>query len=119
MVVLAVHRAVTRAARDRADELFDSCPTVPATRTAGFLCSAPLPMAILGGFLVVLAFAVVANGADLYGPIGADSVADVAAALVLGAGGVAPGVALGRWVRFGLAPVVAVVAVGSPGSSST
>jgi len=115
MVVLAVHRAVTRAARDRADELFDSCPTAPATRTAGFLCSAPLPMAILGGFLVVLGFAVVASGAHLYGPIGADSVADVAAAVVLGAGGVALGVALGRWVRFGLAPVVAVVAIGIAG----
>lgn len=112
MVVLAVHRAVTRAARDHADELFDSCPTAPATRTAGFLCSAPLPMAVLGGFLVVLGFAVDANGAHMYGPIGADSVADVAAAVVLGAGGVALGVALGRWVRFGLAPVVAVVAVG-------
>jgi hypothetical protein len=115
MVVLAVHRAVTRAARDRTDELFDSCPTAPATRTAGFLLSAPLPMAILGGFLVVLGFAVVASGAHLYGPIGADSVADVAAAVVLGAGGVALGVALGRWVRFGLAPVVAVVAIGFAG----
>ena len=115
MVVLAVHRAVTRAARDHADELFDTCPTVPATRTAGFLLSAPLPMAILGGFLVVLGFAVVANGAQLYGPIGFDSVADVAAAVVLGAGGVALGVALGRWVRFGLAPVVAVVAIGIAG----
>lgn len=115
MVVLAVHRAVTRAARDRADELFDTCPTVPATRTAGFLCSAPLPMAILGGFLVVLGFAVHLNGAHLYGPIGADSIADVAAAVVLGAGGVALGVALGRWVRFGLAPVVAVVAIGIAG----
>jgi hypothetical protein len=115
MVVLAVHRAVTRAARDRADELFDTCPTLPATRTAGLLCSAPLPMAILVGFLVVLGLAVDANGAHLYGPIGADSVADVAAAVVLGAGGVALGVALGRWVRFGLAPVAAVVAIGIAG----
>ena len=115
MVVLAVHRAATRAARDDADELFDTCPTVPATRTAGLLLSAPLPMAILGGFLVVFGFAVDANGAHLYGPIGFDSVADVAAAVVLGAGGVALGVALGRWVRFGLAPVVALVAIGIAG----
>lgn len=115
MVVLGVHRAVTRAARDRADELFETCPASPGTRTAGFLLSAPLPMAILGGFLVVLGFALEASGADLYGPVGADSVADVAAAVVLGAGGVALGVALGRWVRFGLAPVVTVVAIGIAG----
>jgi hypothetical protein len=67
-----------------------------------------------GGF-PALGFAVDANGAHLYGPIGADSVADVAAAVVLGAGGVALGVALGRWLRFGLAPVVAVVAIGFAG----
>jgi hypothetical protein len=115
MVVVAVHRAVTRAARDRADELFEACPTVPATRTAGFLLSAPLPMAVLGGFLVALGFALDASGAHLYGPIGADSIADVAAAVVLGAGGAALGVALGCWVRFGLAPVVAVVAIGFAG----
>lgn len=115
MVVLGVHRAVTRAARDRADELFETCPASPATRTAGFLLSSVLPMGVLGGFLVVLGFAVEASGADLYGPLGADSVADVAAAIVLGAGGVALGVALGRWVRFGLAPVVTVVAIGIAG----
>ncbi|MGK2949044.1 MAG: hypothetical protein ACSLFP_10745 [Acidimicrobiales bacterium] len=115
MVVLASHRAVTRAARDGADELFDTCPAAPATRTAGFLLAAPLPMAVITVFLVVLGIAVVASGADLYGPIGADSVADVAAAVLLGAGGVFLGAALGRWVRFGLAPVVAVVAVGIAG----
>lgn len=115
MVVLAMHRAVNRAARDGADEVFDACPTGPATRTAGFLLAAVLPMATLAVFLVALGVAVAANGARLYGRIGADSVADVAAAVVLGAGGVALGVALGRWVRFALAPVVAVVAVGLAG----
>jgi hypothetical protein len=46
MVVLGVHRALTRAARDRADELFETCPASPGTRTAGFLLSASLPMTI-------------------------------------------------------------------------
>ena len=48
----------------------------------------------------------------LHGPLGMDSAAVALGAVVLGAGGVALGVALGRWVRFALAPVVAVVAIG-------
>lgn len=115
MVVLALHRAVTRAARDGADEVFDACPTGPPTRTAGFLLAAVLPVTALAVFLVALGFAVEADSKGLFGPIGADSVADIAAAIVLGAGGVALGVALGRWVRFALAPVVAVVVVGFAG----
>ena len=58
MVVLAAYRATTRAARDGADELFDTCPAAPATRTAGFLLSAAVPVATLGVFLAVLATAV-------------------------------------------------------------
>ncbi len=112
MVVLAAYRATTRAARDGADELFETCPTAPATRTAGFLLSAAVPVATLGVFLAVLATAVAFKSPFLHGALGADSVADVLGALVLGAGGVALGVALGRWVRFGLVPVVAVVLIG-------
>ena len=112
MVVLAIHRAVTRAGRDGADELFDTCATTPTTRTAGFLLTALLPVTVIAVLLVALVFAVEANGNEMYGPIGADSVADIVVAIVLGAGGVALGVALGRWVRFGLAPVVTVVAIG-------
>jgi hypothetical protein len=112
MVVLAAYRATTRAARDGADELFDSCPADPGTRTAGFLLSAAVPVATLGVFLAVLAIAVAFRAPSLHGPLGADSVAQVLGVLVLGAGGVALGVALGRWVRFGLAPVIAVVLIG-------
>jgi hypothetical protein len=112
MVVLAAYRATTRAARDGADELFETCPTAPATRTAGFLLSAAVPVATLGVFLAVLATAVAFNSPLLHGALGADTVADVLGALVLGAGGVALGVALGRWVRFGLVPVVVVVLIG-------
>lgn len=115
MVVVASHRAVTRAVRDGADELFDSCPTAPVTRTVGFLLAAAAPVLGLTLFLVALGAALAVNSPGLHGPVGLDSVADVLAAVVLGAGGVALGVALGRWVRFGLAPVVAVVAVGFAG----
>lgn len=112
MVVLAAYRATTRASRDGADELFDTCPADPGTRTAGFLLSAAVPVATLGVFLAVLAIAVAFRAPLLQGSLGADSVAVVLGVLVLGAGGVALGVALGRWVRFGLAPVVAVVLIG-------
>lgn len=112
MAVLAGHRAVTRAARDGADELFESCPTEPMTRTAGFLIAAAVPVAALTVFLAALGVANAANSPHVYGPLGADSAADALAAVVLGAGGVVLGVALGRWVRFTLAPVVAVVGIG-------
>ena len=112
MVVLAAYRATTRAARDGADELFETCPTAPATRTAGFLLSAAVPVATLGVFLAVMATAVAFKSPLLHGALDVDSGAVVLGALVLGAGGVALGVALGRWVRFGLVPVVAVVLIG-------
>ena len=112
MVVLAAYRATTRAARDGADELFETCPAAPATRTAGFLLSAAVPVATLGVFLAVMATAVQFRSPQLHGALGADSVAQVLGILVLGAGGVALGVALGRWVRFGLAPVITVVLIG-------
>jgi hypothetical protein len=112
MVVLAAYRATTRAARDGAEELFDTCPAAPGARTAGFLLSAAVPVATLGAFLAVMATAVAWRAPLLHGALGADSVAQVLGVLVLGAGGVALGVALGRWVRFGLAPVVTVVLIG-------
>ncbi|MDQ1500307.1 MAG: hypothetical protein QOI86_3647 [Actinomycetota bacterium] len=112
LVVLAAHRCVTRAARDGADEIFDACPTAAETRTAGFLLSAATPLVTLAVFFAVLEIALTVRAPLLHGAIGADSVADVLAAVLLGAGGVALGVALGRWVRFGLAPLVAVVAIG-------
>lgn len=114
MVVLAMHRAVTRAARDGADEVFDVCPTDPATRTVGFLAVAVLPVAFLSALLVALAVSASARS-SLNGPIGVRGVAEVASGALLGAGGVALGVALGRWIRFGLAPVMAVILVGIVG----
>lgn len=112
MVVLAAHRGATRARRDGADELFDTCPADPTTRTWGFLASAWVPVAVLAAFFVVYAVTVGLRSPDLYGSVGADAVAVVLSALVLGAGGVVLGVALGRWAAFALVPLVAVAAIG-------
>lgn len=112
MTVLAVHRNVTRARRDGTDELFDTCPTSPETRTWGFLATAWLPTVVGGAFYLSYLAILAGRGVDFDGPFGAAQVFDIASAAVLCIGGVALGVALGRWVRFGLAPVIAVIAVG-------
>lgn len=113
MTVLGSHRAATRASRDDADELFDSCPAAPATRTVGFLVAGSVPVISLSGFFLIFGVTSAARSPVLHGPVGIGSALDIAAAVILGAGGVALGVALGRWVRFTLAPIVAVVAVGA------
>jgi len=111
MSVLTAHRAVTRARRDHADELFDTCPTDAATRTVGFLLSAVTPILILAVYLSLLFSINVVRSPHLYGPLSRDNLADVLAAVALGAGGITLGVALGRWLRFALAPVVTLVVV--------
>lgn len=109
MAVIGTHRAVTRAARDGADELYDSCPASAASRTVGFLFTSVVPVVALVVFLVALATTSALRNSLLHGPLGADSAADAAGVVVLGIGGVALGVALGRWVPFALTPLVAVV----------
>jgi hypothetical protein len=111
MCVLAGYRAVTRARRDHAEELLESCPMSPTLRTVGFLWSAWVPMTTFTVFLVFLMSTLVVRGGRFHGPLGAHDVADVAAAILLAAGGLALGVAIGRWVHFGLAPVAAVAGV--------
>lgn len=111
-VVIAAHRAVTRPRRDHAEELLDTCATSPSTRTAGFLASAWTP-AIAGlVFFAAMTIGTAWRSPNVHGPIGLDGVADVLATLALPVGGVALGVALGRWVPFSLAPIGAVVGVG-------
>ena len=115
MTVLGAHRAVTRARRDGTDELFGTCPVPDSTRTLGFLLSAAAPVITLAAFLAIGVIAIAIRSPRVYGSLSARDWADVTAALLLGAGGVALGVALGRWLRFSLVPVVAVVAVGLGG----
>lgn len=106
MTVLAAYGAVTRSRRDHTDEMFDACPTSDSTRTVGFLLSSATPIAALV-IVLGLVYAVGGwTGPMLFGPISLDNVGDLVGAVALGAGGVALGVALGRWVRFPLAPLV-------------
>lgn len=110
MAILASHRAVTRAGRDGTEEYLDACPTAPATRTVGALGSLWVPPVVLAGFFAAYIAATAASNPDLSAPVG-PAVLHLASGLTLGVGGVALGVALGRWVRFGLAPVLAIVAI--------
>lgn len=112
MTIVATHRAVTRPQRDGTDELFDTCPAPPVTRVAGVLRSAVVPLVAFTVFLAIYWGTVFVRSPDLHGPIEAEGIAHVLASLVLLVGAVGLGVLLGSWLRFGLVPVVAVVAVG-------
>lgn len=112
MTILAVHRAVTRPARDGTDELFESCPTEPIVRIVGLLRTAVAPVATFATFVAVYGVTVVLRSPNIHGPVSGDSLPLVLAGLVLVTGAVCLGAALGSWVRFGLAPVVAVIAIG-------
>lgn len=112
MTVVATHRAATRPARDGTDELYESCPTEPAVRAVALLRTAAVPAAVFAGFLVVYGVAIYVGSESLHGPVSLDALPVVLAGPVLAAGSVFLGVALGSWVRFGLAPVIAVVGVG-------
>jgi hypothetical protein len=111
MTVFATHRAVTRDVRDGTDELFESCPVPAGTRTVGYLLSAIMPVGSLLVFLAAFAGLIALRSPAVYGALDLDDVADVVTAVLLGAGAVALGVALGRWVRSSLAPMVVVVAI--------
>ena len=111
MAVLAAHAAATRSRRAGTDELFDACAATPSTRTLGALASMWVPPAVLAVFFALYVGSTAVSNPGLAGPTG-PAVLHVASGLTLGAGGVALGVALGRWARFSLAPIVAVVVVG-------
>jgi hypothetical protein len=113
MVVVACHRAVSRTERDGARELVDTCPTAPATRAWGVLAAGWLPVVALAVFFAAFMAVVDLFSTDVRaGGVGSADSATVAAGLALGAGGVALGAAIGRHLRFALAPLVALVVVG-------
>jgi hypothetical protein len=112
MVVLASFRARTRGRRDGTEELFESCPTSQATRTAGHLLTGWAPAVVAVVFAVGLVGLVATGVATPFGPVGARQVAAVAGTAVLAVGATFLGVALARWIPWTLAPVVAVIAIG-------
>lgn len=109
MAVIAGHRAVTRARRDGATELFEACPLAPATRTAGHLLTAWVPVAVVAVFCAVYVVLTSSRAEFIYGPLDGAAAADVAAALALAGGGFALGVALARWAPWPLVPMIAVI----------
>ncbi len=111
MTVLASHRATTRARRDGTDEVLDVCPTAPETRTLGLIAAAWVPASVACVFVAVLAAISAVRAPGLHGGLFVDNAGDLLGAVLLSVGGVALGVALGRWAHFALTPVVAVVAI--------
>ena len=112
MVVVATHRNVTRAHRDHAEELYDSCPALPAQRVHGHLLTAIVPIALSTLFVTSTLVAVAIFVDSIYGPVDERVFADAAlAAWLLPAGAIALGVFLGRRVKFALAPFVAIAVI--------
>jgi hypothetical protein len=107
MAVVGAHFAVTRSRRDRAEEIFAACPADEATRTAAHVLSGWVPSAGLLTSVVALTLLVPIRDTHLYG-FRWLLLGDVLAAVVLGWCGAALGVALARWLRFALVPVVAL-----------
>jgi hypothetical protein len=117
MTLVAVHRNMLRSRRDGTDELFTAAPTTPATRTAGHLATAWVPIVAMLAFLASVVVLDQRNSRLLFGAIDRATVADVAAGLVLVTGGVALGVALARWIPWGLVPLIALVLIAGVSTS--
>ena len=112
MVIVATHRNVTRAKRDHAEELYDSCPASSAQRVGGHLLTAIVPIAVSTLFVTSTLVAVAIAVDSIYGPVDERVFADAAlAAVLLPAGAIALGVFLGRRVKFALAPFIAIAVI--------
>lgn len=114
LTIVAAHRNATRSQRDNTTELVEACPADNGVRTAGFLRAGWVPVVALGAFFAAYLVIVAATGPRAGGSGGAVAMAaaHIVSGLLLGAGGVALGIALARWARPSLVPIVAVVAVG-------
>jgi hypothetical protein len=108
--IVAVHRAVSRAGRDGLEELYESCPVERVGRTRAQLRAGWVAVVAAGIFALVLTTIIAIFGAA-YGPFDGRFAADVVVVPVLAAGAVALAVALGRWVPWALAPVLAVAGI--------
>lgn len=115
MLVVAAHAATTRSRHDQTDELYESCPAGRAVRTTALLSTAWVGAVSVAAFLGLFLLVSIFHSQQVHGPVGDDALPDLLSGIAMGVGGVVLGVALGRWVRWRLAPVVAVVAVGAIG----
>lgn len=108
MAVVGAHFAVTRGHRDRSEEIFAACPAAEDLRTGAHLLSSWVPIVASAITFAALGVAVAFNSPKIYG-FRRSSLGDIAAALLLPACGAALGVALARWARWSLVPLVSVV----------
>ena len=112
MALVAAHRATTRTRRDGVEELYASCPLRPEQRTVALLGTAWVPVVFLAVYLGLHLAAIALLTPTVHGSVPVGALGLVPGSLLLGAGGVVLGVALGRWAPQALVPLVAVVAVG-------
>lgn len=111
-LVVAAHRAVTRSRRDGTEELFSSLPSGWDARTRGHLLTAWVGALATAAFLGAFALAMLIQHDYIGGTFRPRELVTLGVALLLPAGGLALGVALGRWAPWALVPFVAVVLVG-------
>lgn len=110
LTVVAAHRASTRAHRDGTAELYAALPS-GHLRTGGVLAAAPVPVLALAGFWAAY-LAVAAASGRVAGEVGAGAPFLLLSGVALATGGVALGVAVGRFARSPLAPIAVLVAIG-------
>lgn len=109
LTIVGVHRGVTRARRDGAEELFDSCPATIDQRAAGHMLAGVVPVLAATTFVAVVMVGASIFLPDIYGPIDGRVLSDIVLATVLlPVGAVALGVATGRRAPWVIAPLVAL-----------
>jgi hypothetical protein len=113
LLLVAVHRARTRARRDGAVELFTACPASEHQRDQAHLATAWVGAVVAVGLGVALLMTYRARADFLWGSLGARALSFVAGAALLAVGATALGVLLGRVAPWGITPVVALVVIGT------
>ncbi len=112
MAIVAAHRNRSRSRRDGCDEMFDACPADADARTLGHLLTAWIGALACAIGLSVFVLLVALRNPRIYGPFDAEAVAALLACAAIGAGAVALGVTVARWLPWALVPFAAVVGVG-------
>jgi hypothetical protein len=111
-IVVAGHRAVTRGRRDGTEELFSSLPSGWDARTRAHLLTGWVGVLVAAAFVGSFLLVVSIRHDHIGGAFRTRELVALGVALLLPAGGLSLGVALGRWAPWALVPFGAVAAVG-------
>lgn len=112
MVLVASHRARTRARRDGTTELFATCPVTEHQRDVAHLATAWVGVVASVATAAALLVTYRLRAELVWGPFGPRQLALVVGAGTLALGAAAFGVLLARWAPWGIAPVAALAAIG-------